>query len=418
MPLNDDQVQAVTLATEGEKRVNVLTGAPGTGKTYTVRAIVDAFAAQGRRVRLAAPTGKAARRMTEQTGRMATTIHRLLEPRPVRGEDGKVKFRFTRDESKPIEGDAFIFDETSMLEVPLAHTLWRALPRHARILLVGDTNQLPPVGAGAFLMDLIASGEVPTVKLDKIMRQDGGGAIVQSCHAIKDGRVPVLRCEPDDDLQVLDTQDTEEILELIMDLVTTQITANPRFADLDKLKDIQVIAPTRDKGILSCLEINKRLQARLNPPPAEDTEPGRIRVNDKVIQTRNDYENGIVNGDIGFVKALIRNADNKEVFVVEFEGPDGKPFRVELMRYENHLELAYAITCHKFQGSEARAIIIPLHSSQPSILMQRSWIYTAISRARSLCVLVGERGMVGRAVRNHRAQRRTTHLADMLKTKG
>lgn len=333
--------------------------------------------------------------------------------------DGKVRFDFTRDEQNKLVDDAYIIDECSMLEIPLAWKFFRALPRHARVVLVGDVNQLPPVGPGAFLMDLIASGAVPTTSLTKILRQDGGGALVKACHAIKDGREPRIANGPEDDLRFLDVPEAADIMATVLDLVAGGIAENPKFARLDPLRDIQVISPTRDKGDLSCLALNKALQGRLNPPtdPAL-AEPGKLRPGDKVIQTRNDYERDIVNGDIGYVKRIAKDpATNREMIEAEFEDTDGKPFMVSVPRWENNLELGYALTVHKYQGSEAPVVIIPLHSSQPSMLMQRNLIYTAISRARQLCVLVGQREMLGKAVRRVSAQNRVTHLKDFIQQK-
>lgn len=420
MPLNELQAKAVDLAVNGNKRIFILRGGPGTGKTTTIREIVAQLEAKNLRVQLAAPTGKAARRMMEQTRREASTIHRLLEPEPFKDADGKLTFDFSRDENRKLELDVLIVDECSMLEIPLAWKLIRAIPRHARTILVGDTNQLPPVGPGAFFIDLIAAGTVPSVELTQIMRQDARSKIVPACHRVKDGRAPRFDNQEDGDLFLMPSSEAEEIAAMILDLVDFQILE--KLPDIDRLKHIQVIAPTREKGPLSCAELNKLLQGRLNPvAPGGKDDPGRIRIGDKVIQTKNDYELNIVNGDIGFVRDLFELTDpdsgaKRMMFRVEFEDTAGKPFIVDVPQFENNLELAYAITCHKFQGSEAPAVVIPIHNSQPSILMQRAWVYTALSRARSLCVVVGEDEIINRAVRRQDAQKRRTHLAELMRS--
>lgn len=466
--LHADQEAALCLATDpAGPRILVITGSPGTGKTTLVRAIIEHFEVADRKVLLAAPTGKAALRLSQQTGRLAATIHRLLEPMPVvsRGAGDGPKFRFGRDAANPLEADVLVLDEVSMVDVSLAASVCRALPissRLRRLVIVGDLDQLPAVGPGQVLGDLIASGKVPVARLTTIKRQNPG-ALLTAIHGIKEGRVPAIPNRAGDDLfieEVLEDQrlsadsepdarvvgagldewasipegdeegggeasttapdSTSAIAERILDLALSRLPqALPRmFPDafpadrpVDRLRDIQVITPTRDKGPLSAKALGERFQARLIPDDAPAV--GKIRVGDKVIQLKNDYDLGICNGDIGFVQALVEDAERRKCFRVLFDAYPDRP--VSIPTSGHALTLAYAVTCHKFQGSESPVVVIPLHRSFPGLLMTRNWIYTAISRARTLCVLVGDPEILARAVRRTNPTRRVTALAHMVR---
>ncbi len=389
-----DQREALSKAvTSG---VFILTGAPGTGKTYTIKRIISSFPEA--RVALAAPTGKAAKRIYEQSGRLAKTIHKLLEPQQVNGN-----FVFTRSAENPIEADLIILDEVSMVDTPLMARFLHAVAPNTRLVLVGDTYQLPSVGPGNILKDLIGSGAIPSTELTIIKRQDEG-LIIRNCHRVKNGEDIELGNSTARDFFFLKREEHEEIRETILELVSRRF---PESYHADPLREVQVITPLREKTGLSCKALNEEFQRRINPTP--EIEGVRFKVGDKVIQTKNQYDLEIINGDIGYVRGLDKKA---RTITVAFENPERL---VDLPLYENDLELAYAITCHKFQGSEARIIVIPIHRSFGPLIMQRNWIYTAVSRAREVCVLVGQRGEVPLIIHRNHQQRRFTRLQEMLR---
>lgn len=436
LQLHPDQQAAVALALDpAAPRVLVITGAPGVGKTTVIRALLDRFEALDLKVALAAPTGKAALRMTQQTGRPAATIHRLLEPAPTRGAG--TRFRFTRDAARPLDQDVLILDEVSMVDVPLMAAVCRAIrtPTLRRLIIVGDLDQLPAVGAGQVLGDLIGSGRVPVARLTTIKRQNPG-ALLTAIHAIKDGRAPKIdNAAPGADLffyEVAPREDEEtgergiapadvaaKVLDLALDRLPRALpTMFPDVwkpdAPVDALRDIQVITPMRDKGELSAAALGLAFQARLNPPALGDPSPPRLRFGDKVIQLKNDYDLGICNGDIGFVRdVFVDERSSKKMLKLEFDSYPGRSFAIPAGA--NNLALAYAVTCHKYQGSEAPVVIIPLHASMPGMLLSRNWSYTAISRARHLCILVGDRSALDRAIKRTAPTRRVTGLASMIR---
>jgi exodeoxyribonuclease V alpha subunit len=387
-----DQIEA--LRKMQGARVFVLTGAPGTGKTYLVKRILASLGSA--RVALAAPTGKASMRMMEQTGQSASTIHRLLEPTPSNG-----RYYFARNADNPLEVDVVVLDECSMIDVTLMASFLDALPLSARLILIGDTNQLPPVGAGNVLRDIISSGVVETAELTAIKRQDAG-LIIRNCHAIRDGHDITYENDPDDDFLWQDEQDEMTIANAVIDMVARRFPAR----GFSPTRDVQVITPKREKGELSCKALNKRLQAALNPNiPAENS---RFAPGDKVIQLKNDNGLGIYNGDIGRLDAIDTGA---RTYTVTFENPE----RQVVIKWPADIDLAYAITCHKFQGSEAPAVVIPIHRSQGPRILQRSWLYTAISRARKLCVGVGQFNETPKIIRRQAQVRRYTQLEQFLR---
>jgi len=392
--LASDQEEALSNAMASG--VFILTGAPGTGKTFTIKRIIGSFPES--RVALAAPTGKAAKRIYEQSGRLAVTIHKLLEPQMV-GD----RFVFTRNAENPIEADLIVLDEVSMVDTPLMARFLEAVAPGTRLILVGDTYQLPSVGPGNILKDLIASGAIPSTELTIIKRQDEG-LIIRNCHRIKNGQDIELGNSTARDFFFLKREDEEALQETILDLVSRRF---PESYKADPLKEVQVITPLREKTALSCKALNDLFQQRLNPSPKIDGV--RLKVGDKVIQTKNQYDLDIINGDIGYV----RDIDVRErTITVAFENPDRV---VQLPLHQNDLELAYAITCHKFQGSEARIIVVPIHRSFGPLIMQRQWLYTAVSRAREVCVLVGQREEIPKIIQRNAPQRRHTRLRELVR---
>lgn len=392
--LQADQREAMAKAVTSA--VFILTGAPGTGKTFTIKRILDSF--PGAKVALAAPTGKAAKRIIEQTGRPAVTMHKLLEPTTKNGE----RFEFSRDAENPLKADLIVLDEVSMVDTWLMARFLEAVEPGTRLVLVGDTYQLPSVGPGNILKDLIASGIVPFTELTIIKRQDEG-LIIRNCHRIKNGEDVELGNSTAKDFFFLKRSEEDGIREELFQLVSKRL---PETYKAHPLRDIQVITPLREKTGLSCAALNAEFQKRLNANPLE--EGCRFKVGDKVIQTKNKYALELINGDIGYVLDVQPKARS---MTVAFESPDRT---VELTLNDNDLELAYAITCHKFQGSENRIIVVPISRSFGPLIMQRNWLYTAVSRAKEVCVLVGQRDEIPRIIRRNQQQKRFTRLAELL----
>ena len=407
LKLTDGQRAAVRLALE--ERVLVVTGGPGTGKTTIVRAILDLWERLGLRVRLAAPTGRAAKRMEEATTRPGSTLHRLLEFSP---RDGQ----FLRDQDTPLTCDAVVVDEASMIDIDLAAALLLAVPDGARLLLVGDVDQLPSVGPGSVLNDVIRSGVVPVARLSLVMRQDESGLIVRSAHRILHGQRPVSADAPDGDFFFIQREDPEEALRTVAHLVAQRI---PGRWGLDPLLDVQVLVPMR-KGSCGTEALNLALrrglaEARRARAPrgsldlveAADPQSRRPQLHDRVMQTRNNYDKDVFNGDVGLVidvaergrRVRVRFEDNRELDYVGEE--------IE------QLDLAYAVTIHKSQGSEYPAVVIPL-LTQHYRMLQRNLLYTAVTRGKRIVVLVGSQRAVDIAIRNADAAVRFTALAERL----
>jgi exodeoxyribonuclease V alpha subunit len=391
---SDDQWRGVTQALE--HRLSILTGGPGTGKSATMRALVDLLKAGKRRARLCAPTGKAARRLSELTGADATTIHRLLEWAPDEG--------FTRDASHPIEGcDVLIVDEASMLSVHLAEALLAAVGPRTHVLLVGDVDQLAPVGPGRVLEDLLAA-DVPSTRLTEVFRQAARSLIVRAAHAINGGELPELVAADDDvrDFFLIFRDGPQAIFGEVCELAATRL---PAYYDLDPAADVQVLAPMH-KGPLGIDALNTELRARLNPDGAPIPGSG-LRVGDKVMQTRNSYEHDLFNGERGVLLHHDREAER-----VMFAGEDGRRVSLPTDALDT-LKLAYAATVHKAQGSQARAIVVPIYRGH-HIMLARNLVYTAVTRAQDVCVVVGERGALATAVRRADARLRHTRLRELV----
>ncbi len=396
--LADDQRRAVAAA--GREDVVVITGGPGTGKTTIVRAICQVGDRLGVRIALSAPTGRAAKRLGESTGRNAQTIHRLLE---YSVEEGG----FQRDADNPLDVDALVVDEASMLDTYLFRAVVRALPPRASLILVGDIDQLPSVGPGDVLAELIDSGVARVVELTEIFRQHETSGIVQNAHRIHRGELPASTESTDGDLSdfyTIAADDPVEAQSLIVDAVTDRI---PSAFGFDPVRDIQILSPMH-RGDVGCRELNQRLQAQFHTDAPELERGDRLwRVGDRVMQTRNNYDLDVFNGDIGTIREI---DDFNDTLVVRFDDRDVEyPFSAL-----NELALAYAITVHKSQGSEYPAVVIPV-VKQHYIMLQRNLLYTAVTRARELVMLIGSRDAVWIAVDNDTAQTRYTRLARRLR---
>ena len=395
--LAESQQRAVREALR--QRLLIITGGPGVGKTTILRSILLILQSKQVKLVLAAPTGRAAKRLSESTGLEAKTLHRLLEYQG----DGD----WGRHRGKPLVGDLFVVDEASMIDAPLMAQFLSALPQGAHLLIVGDADQLPSVGPGMVLHDLIASGAVPCVQLTEIFRQAASSRIITSAHAINRGQVPDLKPASRSDFFFLEASEPEEICDLIVQLAHTRLPAKYGF---DPIADIQVLTPM-NRNLLGTASLNHSLQLALNPPNEVKFEIERFqttfRVGDKVIQTHNNYDKEVFNGDIGHITAI--DADPVKLHV-RFDAQ-------RLVEYEpgelDELQLAYALTIHKSQGSEFPCVIIPV-STQHFVLLERSLIYTAITRAKKLCILVGDERALSLAVSKQESRKRFTGLRGML----
>ena len=400
--------QREAICAAAQERVMILTGGPGTGKTTTLAGILTLFDQRHLQTLLAAPTGRAAKRLSELTGREASTIHRLLETQ-ISPETGEMVFM--RDEDEPLKCDALIVDEVSMVDVLLMHSLLLALPQEAKLILVGDPDQLPSVGAGRLFSDLITSGAVKTICLTEIFRQAQQSLIVMNAHAVNRGELPVLTVK-DRDFFFMKRRTAESVVQTIADLCARRLPENMGI----RPEDIQVISPTR-KGETGTINLNRVLQAALNPPQPSKKEKycGEIcfREGDRVMQIRNNYDilwkrpdggsgTGIFNGDIGIICRIDPYEDQVHI---RFDDRDAV-YDSDML---TELELAYAITAHKSQGSEYKAVIFAVFGGAPPLLT-RGVLYTAITRARELLILVGNEEVVAQMTYNNRRDKRYSGL--------
>ncbi len=407
----DLQRKAITEALSGG--LLILTGGPGTGKTTTLNAIMELYRQCGMKVLLAAPTGRAAQRMSAVTGRTAQTLHRLLEVEWDKNDNPA----FKRNERNLLDCDALIIDELSMVDAVLFESMMRALPLGCRLILVGDSDQLPSVGAGNVLGDLIASGEIPVVQLTEIFRQSLQSLIVTNAHRIVHGAMPEIT-RTDSDFFFMAYSDRNTVMTKIVELCASRL---PHTYGYSPFEDIQVLCPGR-KGELGVIKMNTALQSALNPhqPGMEEvkTEHGIFRVGDKVMQIKNNYDllwtkadgtagTGIFNGDIGLISLIDKKAG---LVYVQFDDKTVE-YNTEVL---NHLELAYATTVHKSQGNEFNAVIIPMHSV-PAQLCYRNLLYTAVTRAKKMLILVGEVGVMKSMIDNDRKTLRYSGLQYFLK---
>jgi exodeoxyribonuclease V alpha subunit len=395
--LSPRQLEAVRRSLES--KVMVITGGPGTGKTTIITAIIRIYGQQRQKILLAAPTGRAAKRMHEATGFEAKTIHRLLEFSPREG-------KFRKDEGDPLEADLIIIDEASMVDTLLMYHLLKAVPRKATLILVGDVDQLPSVGPGNVLRDIIDSETIPTVRLDQIFRQAKESMIIVNAHRVNAGYLPVLLPETEErsDFQFIYLEEPEEVLGKIVALCKEEL---PRLG-WRSLDDIQVLTPMH-KGVVGASNLNVELQKQLNPSRDEIVRAGKtFRTGDKVMQIRNNYDKDVYNGDIGRVVGIDRE---EQEMSVNFDG--------RLVTYDfvdlDELILAYATSVHKSQGSEYPVVVMPV-LVQHYVLLQRNLLYTGITRGKKLVVLIGTKRALGIAVRNNKVQRRYTLLKQRLRT--
>ena len=396
LTLESGQAEAIRLALTS--KVLVITGGPGVGKTTIVNSILRILAVKGMKLALCAPTGRAAKRMTEATGMEAKTIHRTLEFDPM-------KFGFKRNEDNPLDCDLLVVDEASMVDVPLMQSLLRALPSTAALHVVGDIDQLPSVGPGQVLADIMNSGAVPVVRLTEVFRQAARSKIITSAHSINEGRVPDLStADGSADFYFVSAETPEQAVTRITELVRNRI---PKRFGMDPIRDIQVLCPM-NRGGVGANSLNIELQSVLNPPGELKVERfGRtFGKGDKVMQIANDYDKDIFNGDIGMITSV--DLDESEL-AVDFDGRSVKIGFGEL----DALVPAYAATIHKSQGSEYPAVVIPV-MTQHYVMLQRNLIYTGVTRGKRLVVLVGQRKAVAMAVKNASARRRWSKLHDWL----
>ncbi len=388
-PLQEEAVRKALV----EQQI-IITGGPGTGKTTLIQAISTLYREMKGRVCLAAPTGRAAKRLHEATGQAAATIHRLLEFSPQEGG-------FKRNEKNPLKADLVIIDEASMIDCTLMHHFLKAVPVHATLVMVGDVDQLPSVGAGNVLQDLIDSERIAVVRLTEIFRQARRSRIVVNAHRIREGQFPITQDRAGDlaDFYFIEKEDPEQAVGIVLKLCQERIPA--RFK-LDPVEDIQVLAPM-NRGAVGTQRLNAELQEVLNPQKVVLERGGRVfRLHDKVMQVRNNYDKGVFNGDLGRIRKI--DLENQELQVLTDERVVAYDFS-EL----DELMLAYAVTVHKAQGSEYPAVVIPL-LMQHYVMLQRNLLYTAVTRGRKLVVVVGSKRALGLAVRNNRTQQRYSLL--------
>ena len=391
-----DEVQLEAIRVAVSSKVMVLTGGPGTGKTTTTMGIIAAYRAAGCRIILAAPTGRAAKRMSEATGMEAKTIHRLLEYKPPEG--------YQRKEENPLEGDVLILDECSMIDIMLMYNLLKAMPEQMTLIMVGDTDQLPSVGAGNVLKDIISSGRIPVVRLSRIFRQAQGSRIIMNAHRINKGEQIDMRGGRDSDFFFASKETNEEVVELLVKYCTENL---PRYYHVDALQDIQVLTPMQ-RGVCGAANLNQVLQEAMNPGSIFLRRGGtQYRLHDKVMQIRNDYDKEVFNGDIG----VINHVDMEErELTVDF---DGREVVYDVSELEE-LTLAYATTIHKSQGSEYPIVVMPFTMSH-YVMLQRNLLYTGVTRAKKILVLIGEKKAVWYAVKNETTADRNTKLAERLR---
>ncbi len=393
--------QRAAVQTAYNEKVAILTGGPGTGKSTSIRALIMLLRTRKVDVALAAPTGRAAKRLTETTGMQAKTLHRLLEYAP---HDNS----YQRNEDNPLPYQFLIVDEFSMVDILLFYHLLKALPRESHLLLVGDADQLPSVGPGNVLRDLLQSAALPTVRLTELFRQAQQSKIIVNAHRINSGLMPFTKIEQTSDFFFIAEEDPVKAQQLILDLVQRRLPAKYHF---DPIADIQVLSPMY-KGAVGVKMLNERLQAQLNPHGLAQVEWGDriLRVGDKVMQTKNDYDKGVFNGDVGFIRRIDKENATVRVEFLEEAGPLSVSYEFNEL---DDLVLAYAVTVHKSQGSEYAAVILPLFREH-RMLLQRNLLYTAITRAKRFCVLVGQPQALEIAVHNNRVALRNTALTERL----
>lgn len=395
--LAERQKEAIAMA--AREKIMIITGGPGTGKTTIINALVRIFNGLKLKITMAAPTGRAAKRMKETTGWDALTVHRLLEFNPREGS-------FKRNRDCPLETDVLIVDEVSMVDIMLMYQLLRAVPLHAILILVGDVNQLPSVGPGNVLSDLIGSGRFPVVELKEIFRQSRRSRIVSNAHRINEGKLPYID-NPEgrelSDFYFIEEEDPQKVVEKILDLCQHRI---PDRFFFHPVREVQVLTPMH-RGIVGTMNLNVELQKALNPQGYELSRGGRsFRVKDKVMQLVNNYEKDVYNGDIGWISGI--DAENQQM-VVNY---DGRWVSYDFSQLDE-IQLSYATSIHKAQGSEYPAVIMPI-LTQHYLLLQRNLVYTGVTRAKGLVILIGTKKAMAMAIRNNKTQKRFTRLKERL----
>ena len=389
-----DEVQAQAVQEAARSKVMVLTGGPGTGKTTTVQGIIAAYGQMGLRILLAAPTGRAAKRMSEATGLPAKTIHRLLECKPPEG--------YQRNEENPLEGDVLIVDECSMIDIILMNSLLKALPRNMRLVLVGDIDQLPSVGAGNVLRDIIDSGRFPVIRLTRIFRQAQQSRIITNAHRINQGEFPDISNGRNTDFFFINSEEPEAALQEIVALVSSKL---PRYYGV-KPSEVQVLTPMQ-RGVLGGTNLNQTLQAALNPEGEGLRRGGFIfRLYDKVMQVKNNYDKEVFNGDIGRITAVDLQERTLQVMF------DGRVIEYDVSELDE-LVHAYATTIHKAQGSEYPIVVMPVLMTH-FVMLQRNLLYTGITRAKKVLVMIGSKKALAYAVHNVTVSQRNTKLKERL----
>lgn len=389
-----DGVQQAAIQKALDSKVMVLTGGPGTGKTTTTQGIIAAFKARHMSILLAAPTGRAAKRMTEATGMEAKTIHRLLEYNPMDG--------YKRNDENPLEGDALIVDECSMIDILLFYNLMKAIPSKMRLILVGDIDQLPSVGAGNVLRDIIDSQLIPVVRLTRIFRQAQSSRIVMNAHAINAGQFPNIKNGFDTDFFFISQEDADEIVKLIIGLVRDRLPKTYGYPS----KEVQVLTPMQ-RGTVGAGNLNIELQNALNPTGLSLARGGyTFRQGDKVMQIRNNYDKNVFNGDIGYITAV---DTTERTLSITF---DNRVVEYDITELDE-IVLAYAVTIHKSQGSEFPVVVMPV-TMKHFVMLQRNLIYTGITRAKKICVLAGTTKALAYAIRNNTVTKRNTKLKERL----
>ncbi|WP_027631293.1 ATP-dependent RecD-like DNA helicase [Ruminiclostridium cellobioparum] len=391
-----DDIQIEAVKTAAGSKLMVLTGGPGTGKTTTTLAIIKVFQKLNARVLLAAPTGRAAKRMSETTGLEAKTIHRLLEYKPPEG--------YKKNEESPLDCDVLIIDETSMVDIMLFYNLLKAVSDETVLILVGDVDQLPSVGAGNVLKDIIESETVNVVRLTRIFRQAQGSAIVTNAHRINRGGTPNLKGGKSSDFFFIEEEEPQKVVATITELCSKRL---PNYYKVDPVNDIQVLCPMQ-KGETGAFNLNIILQEALNPAEVSIKYGGTVyRLNDKVMQIKNNYDKNVFNGDIGSITGI----DTEDrMLTICFDGVNVEYDATEL----DEVVLAYATTVHKSQGSEYKIVVAPV-TMQHYMMLQRNLLYTCVTRAKKVLVLVGSKKAIGISVSNNRMQKRNTMLVERLR---
>jgi len=390
----EEQKKAITSSLNS--KCMILTGGPGTGKTTTTKGIIDLLERKKLKVSLCAPTGRAAKRLEETTGREAKTIHRLLEFNPQ-------LMRFMKNESRPLKGNVFIVDESSMIDTTLMYSLLKGIPEDGRLILIGDVDQLPSVGPGNVLRDLMDSGEIEVVKLEKIFRQSAESTIITNAHKINAGNPPSVKRDESSNFYFIHKNEPEEVAATIKDLVVRRLRWKYKYSPFT---DIQVITPMY-KGETGAHNLNRILQQSLNPRGVELLRGTRLfRSGDKVMQIKNNYEKEVFNGDIGRIMKIDLE---DQLILVDFEGKK-TPYEFNQL---DQLTLAYAATVHKTQGSEYKAVVMPL-TTQHFMLLQKNLLYTAVTRAKELLILVGTMKALYIAIKNNKVTERYSYLKERI----